>query len=335
MSSHSILHAGKHKLGFTLVELLVVIAIIGFLVALLLPAVQFAREAGRRAQCQSNMKQIGIAAHTHHDTMRRLPPGYLGALNSDPNRDFQEPATLNAQWNGLFPYLLPFLEQETLRNRMTDLNFDVDQIDDYWYTRPLTASNCAYNLPVLVCPSTNPYAGNTGVTAHLYVYMSTPSQGTLTLAYWPTPTNAALGRTNYLGCAGQMGDLPPWNLYEGAFTRRSQNGFGAFTDGQSNCLFFGESTGGKPSPWTVKYGHSWMGSGIMPTAWGIGTTQVSATDVLTSKYFWYQFGSEHPGIVQFVMADGSVKGISQNINLTTFVRLSGIRDNHPAQIETP
>jgi prepilin-type N-terminal cleavage/methylation domain-containing protein len=319
--------------GFTLIELLVVIAIIGILVALLLPAVQFAREASRRTQCQSNLKQVALSAQTCHDTMRKLPPGFLGALDSDPNKDFQSPDTLNAQWNGLFPYLLPFMEQELLRNRMTDLNFDVEQLDTYWYTKPVTASNCTYNLPLLLCPSTNAYSGNVGVTAYCYLYMSDPITGTFTLAYWPTGTNDALGRTNYLGCAGQMGDLPAWKTYEGAFSRRSQNTYAAFTDGTSNSLFFGETTGGKGSQWTNKYSHSWMGSGILPTAWGIGSTQVSSTDILTSKYFWYQYGSEHPHVVQFAMGDGSVKGISQAINLTTFVRLSGIRDNHVAEFQ--
>jgi len=333
MKSHLVLPAGGLRLGFTLVELLVVIAIIGILVALLLPAVQFAREAGRRIQCQNNLKQVGMSAHLHHDTMRRLPPGFLGALDSDPNRDFQEPTTLNAQWNGLYPYLLPFMDQDVIRSRMTDLDFNVENLDTYWYTKPLTASNCTYNLPGLVCPSTNAYEASTGVTAYAYLYMSDPTTGTLTLSYWPTPTNSALGRTNYLGCAGQMGDLPAWKSYEGAFSRRSQHTFAAFTDGTSNCFFFGETTGGKVSQWTSKYSHSWMGSGMMPTAWGIGTSQVSPTDILTSKYFWYQYGSEHPSVVQFTMADGSVKAVKQQINLTSFVRLSGIRDNKPAQLD--
>src|SRR6476661_11117934 len=124
MKSHLAPPQRGSRPGFTLIELLVVIAIIGILVALLLPAVQFAREASRRAQCQSNLKQVALSAQIFHDTMRKLPPGFLGALDSDPNKDFQSPDTLNAQWNGLFPYLLPFMEQELLRNRMTDLNFD-------------------------------------------------------------------------------------------------------------------------------------------------------------------------------------------------------------------
>src|SRR5207253_9703114 len=90
----------RRTTGFTLVELLVVIAIIGVLVALLLPAVQAAREAARRMQCSNNLKQIGIALHSHHDNMKVFPPGQIHTTTSG------EP--YKTTW-GID--LLPYLEQ--------------------------------------------------------------------------------------------------------------------------------------------------------------------------------------------------------------------------------
>ena len=89
--------------GFTLVELLVVIAIIGILVALLLPAIQAAREAGRRSSCQNNLKQIGIAAQNFHDINGTFPPG----MTDDDTNNF-----------GWGAYLLPFMEQKPLYDRI-------------------------------------------------------------------------------------------------------------------------------------------------------------------------------------------------------------------------
>lgn len=106
------------------------------------------------------------------------------------------------------------------------------------------------------------------------------------------------------------------------------------TDGTSNTFFFGETTGGKASQYgTVRYGHSWMGSGVLPTYWGINDTMVTSSDKLSSKYYWYKFGSEHPNIVQFVMGDGAVKPISQSIDANIYLRLSGMRDN--LQVSVP
>ena len=94
--------------AFTLVELLVVIAIIGILIALLLPAVQAAREAARRSQCTNNLKQIGIALHNYHDTFKVFPPGGLWYTNS----------TGNANWvrnrGSMLLHILPFVEQQSL-----------------------------------------------------------------------------------------------------------------------------------------------------------------------------------------------------------------------------
>jgi prepilin-type N-terminal cleavage/methylation domain-containing protein len=94
----------SRRAGFTLVELLVVIAIIGILVALLLPAVQSAREAARRMQCTNHLRQIGIGLHNHHDQKKTLPPAHDRVLGPGG-------AVYNHSWT---PHLLPFIEQQPL-----------------------------------------------------------------------------------------------------------------------------------------------------------------------------------------------------------------------------
>src|SRR5688500_6095098 len=99
--------ARKHHRGFTLVELLVVIAIIGILVALLLPAVQSAREAARRMQCQNHIKQLSLALHNYHGSMLSFPP----AITTQGSED---PTTYNTVRAGWTIALLPYVEQQTL-----------------------------------------------------------------------------------------------------------------------------------------------------------------------------------------------------------------------------
>ncbi|MCY2987272.1 MAG: DUF1559 domain-containing protein, partial [Planctomycetota bacterium] len=112
----------RRKSGFTLVELLVVIAIIGILVALLLPAIQAAREAARRAQCSNNMKQLGISLQNYHDTYKVLPPAGIGQTRGPGMADQTPDDDIGNQYGYYISYLgllLPFVEQAALSDQLS------------------------------------------------------------------------------------------------------------------------------------------------------------------------------------------------------------------------
>jgi prepilin-type N-terminal cleavage/methylation domain-containing protein/prepilin-type processing-associated H-X9-DG protein len=153
--------------GFTLVELLVVITVIGILIALLLPAVQAAREAARRMQCTDNLKQLGLAMHNYHAAVGSLPPGYVSKVDSGGPAD-----DLGPGW-GWAAMLLPFVEQANMEGL---IRFDRDIAD------PLNATARTIVFPVFRCPTDGgPPTFNVPVGSR----------------------QVSVGRSNYVGMYGQ------------------------------------------------------------------------------------------------------------------------------------
>ena len=186
---------GSPKRAFTLVELLVVITIIGILVALLLPAVQSAREAARQMQCTNNLKQIGLAFHNYHKTHNVFPPSYVsqpggGGLNGTPDS-----VTLDAgpgwAWGAL---LLPYLEHGELHDKLDfgrpcwdERNRQVQE--ELVSGHPVQTPLVGRQLKVFLCPSAN------GATSHFRLLTVPAASWPLSAApvTWPTPARASPG----------------------------------------------------------------------------------------------------------------------------------------------
>ncbi len=309
----------RRAAGFTLIELLVVMTIIGILVALLLPGVQASREAARRATCVNNLKQIGLAAQGFESVHHRFPPGYLGPIPQGTGESW------DGQWTGSLVYLLAYLELKDVRARVdTDRPnhgsislLDLDRVGDEYWDRDQAWTAAQTKIAAFVCPSGDPYASDhTFVLRHHYY---APNEGKIHCVggYFAGGEGNVLGRTNYLGVAGGIGrtDCPSWDRRAGVFTNRSRVGLSDIRDGSSNTLLFGEATG-KIRTGTNKthYGFSWFGCGVMCTAWGF------------SEDVWHTFDSEHPDIVHFCYADGSVRSLNKIMDTDTLISLSGISE---------
>nr|WP_044180760.1 DUF1559 domain-containing protein [Pirellula staleyi] len=297
--------------GFTLVELLVVIAIIGVLVALLLPAVQSARESARRMQCASQMKQLGLAAHNFHDVRGSFPPGYLGPL---PHTQYQDHPS-DQQYIGFMAYLLPYMEQSPAHDQIAT-NMRIDVTDNAWFNNSASVAAGKVRIKTLECPSADLFGHTLGVTATINLHYTSNILDCEIVMFPASSTSAKeLGRTTYLGVAGYFGNIPHVSAEQGIFGNRSQTRFSGITDGTSNVLMFGEATGGRdPVTRRRQVGHSWMASSVLTTAWGIKTGDA------------FDFSSEHPGIVQFCLADGSVRKLSRTIEHESLIKLSGMQD---------
>lgn len=275
--------------GFTLVELLVVIAIIGTLVALLLPAVQMAREAARASQCKNQLKQIGLAAHQYHDSMGRLPAGWIA------NQPEGVPG-----W-GWASALLPYLEQGGL---------------DQSIQRQLPIAHAANQqaresvIPVLICASdANP---------KVFTIFSGGSDGDEDEAFATNIDSGTsmfrIARSNYVGVFGtsEIEDLPAAG--EGTFFFLSRTRFAEITDGLSNTVIVGERG--------TKQGNS-VWAGVVEGANEAMVRVVGVGDHVPNDphHHFDDFASYHPGGVHFVYGDGSVQRLNNQIDLAVYQAL--------------
>tara|TARA_R110002095_G_scaffold154158_2_gene133990 strand:+ start:1241 stop:2125 length:885 start_codon:yes stop_codon:yes gene_type:complete len=293
-----VLLRNRRKNGFTLIELLVVIAIIAILIALLLPAVQQAREAARRSSCKNNLKQIGIAMHNYHDVHRTLPPGYL---DDDPLAN-----VTNHNLLGWGTFILPYIEQSALYDSIAA----VGGFDNNWTTISAMTTASA-TVPT-------PYSK---VSLSTYICPSDPMGGINT-------DLSNYGKSNYTGVAGNTYRSTATAIPTGSFYDNSKVSFRDYRDGLSNTIIIGErGTAG------AKNGTLWVGNysdAAYYTQNAIATN--SAYYGINGVAGSWNFTSSHTGGVHFLLGDGAVRFLSDNIDLNTYRDLGFISDGNVVEL---
>ena len=299
--------------GFTLVELLVVIAIIGVLVALLLPAVQAAREAARRSQCSNNLKQIALAVHNYHDTVLVFPVSIGYGAEGGASPPAQLPVCTNCNGKGWITSILPQLEQTTL----------FAQFEPYWggtssaglgLANPATQCRNAMKtkLKVLACPS-DPDSNKTSTAQFQFIgvevartnYKGVLGDGRMggASSIHPSPTPDC---HNTIGCRGIF--------YRNNY--REPIRISQITDGTSNTFLVGEDVVGHNNHSTAYYSNGdYASTHAPPNYMPKPPTPDNWPNVIS-------FRSLHPSGLQFAFADGSVRFVQQNINYDTWRFLS-------------
>jgi prepilin-type N-terminal cleavage/methylation domain-containing protein len=355
----------RFKHGFTLVELLVVIAIIGILVALLLPAVQAAREAGRRAQCANNLKQIALALQNYHDTHKVFPPMILG------NGYLTNYAgSTNAL---LAPFALNLLYVPNVTLNTTGWALLLPYVEEVGAAKQYNFSACSNMSRSTGQTDHMPVGGgsdliNYQVVSKRYPWMECPSCGVAgeQRSYQTGNTDYYYAlretrRTNYFFCAGYFAESNlPWRYYGaldirvGVFGAEGSATMGGVSDGLSNTFVSGEACGGSQyktswvygpwglaGAWTCCAGRAISDRSVNPVhctnpvnyrRWKLNADWDSGTTPMTyypgQTYAWV-FNSSHPGGAQFCLGDGSVRFVRNEIDYYSWWRLNYCRDAEP------
>jgi prepilin-type N-terminal cleavage/methylation domain-containing protein/prepilin-type processing-associated H-X9-DG protein len=330
--------------GFTLIELLVVIAIIAILIALLLPAVQQAREAARRSQCRNNLKQIGLALHNYHDVAGQFPPALINSgrwTNEDGAYADGGSGVLNTTGWAL---LLPYIDQQPMYNLY---NFNAcSSSSSPRATSPVlgddTVNHAVYSqrVPILHCPSAelDEFSRDVGTTEF---YSMRNAQ-----------------RTNYLFSTGEETDYSEMYTFynnrtyhgiprQGMFGNNGAARIAMIRDGASNTIAVGEAVGGRAKtstsygPWglngthTCCHGRTRNGPATnlahsawqnFQNEWHINIPWRGRAD---GRHYAWVFSSTHAGGAHFLMGDGRVEFLSENMDYPTFVWLNRIKSQQP------
>jgi prepilin-type N-terminal cleavage/methylation domain-containing protein/prepilin-type processing-associated H-X9-DG protein len=314
-------HRETRNAGFTLVELLVVIAIIGILVSLLLPAVQSARESARRIQCGNNLKQLALGCLLHENNHKTLPTGgWWWNWGGDPDRGFGE-----RQPGGWTFNTLPYIEQPALYNlgaggtiavKRTEFGKRGGTVLSLHYCptrRPVASLANAYNQVNSAAVS---YASRTDYAAN---------SGTGTGQMWSSvPTNS--GDPAFFDAPGYKPPALAAMVANGVIYTLSTLPISRIKDGTTNTYLLGEKylnaanydNSVEPTDNNPIYSgfdwdwQRWSGNGLVRDRRGLSDP--------------YSFGSAHPGTANMTMCDGSVRGVSYNIDKTIHANLCNRSD---------
>jgi len=289
----------RQRKGFTLVELLVVIAIIGVLVALLLPAVQAAREAARRMSCNNNLKQLALALHNYHDTYNAFPMGWIG-LSGGAGKVAHSEGGPGWGWGA---HVLPFVEQIGVSGIIQD---------KLPITDPLNLTARDTSLPVFQCPS------NVGSLK----FFDLQDESGAFLTNLPKANYVGIfGTTELHSCEG----LPVGTHCRGngAFFHNSTTKMRDFLDGTSTTFLLGERYS--------KFGEStWVGA--VPEGDEAFARILAIADHAPNSPSGHldDPGSYHPAGTNFAFGDGSVRIITETIDLNVYRALATLQGNETA-----
>ncbi len=318
--------------AFTLVEVLVVIAIIGILVALTLPAVQAAREAARRAQCTSHLKQLALACMSHESSQGHLPTGgWRWDWAGDPDRGFGR-----RQPGGWIYGILPYVEQMPLYQQGAGLPFPAK--------KAALSKTCQTPLEILHCPSRRSavaypntetplnilpidtaartdYAANGGMAAVM-------TDNDAYNVWWNPGNPLGNGDPSFADAPGFSWPSPP--QYDGVVYATSMTTMADLTDGASNTYLIGEKYLNSDDYYNYKDDGN---NTPCYTGYDWDTVRWSAAGPKPDQRVsdWNSFGSAHAGVLNMAMCDGSVRAISYSIELQTHNRLCNRRDGLPVE----